>query len=401
MNEWPIKKTALWVVAALGIGFLILLMASQSQAADLGGNCCADLEERIAELEATTARKGNRKVSLTVYGQVNAALLYVDAGDYQNTTVNQNGVDESYVGFSGAGRINNDLTAGYTIEIDLHQLGLINLPIENTKPTVRQSYWWVKSEALGKLAVGRQAMATGDLDKISTGNTSAVAKPLSLGGLSDAYLTGLDLPWDGPYGNVVRYDSPVLAGFMLSASWGDSFDITSSDGNGDQWDVALRYAGEFSQFKVLGGVGYRSSTDLDINVLHITNVTIPTGDVKTITAVGSVKHVPSGMFLTLNYAHQDWQDTSPNFVLWGWQATAGVDAKLVSAGTTTFYGEYGQITADPDGGDNYDFPLWGAGVVQNLEGAAMDLYLGYRHYDLGDLVDEDVQTVSAGARVKF
>ena len=35
-------------------------------AADLGGNCCADLEERIAELEATTARKGNRKVSLTV-----------------------------------------------------------------------------------------------------------------------------------------------------------------------------------------------------------------------------------------------------------------------------------------------------------------------------------------------
>ncbi len=32
-------------------------------AADLGGDCCADLEERIAELEATTARKGNRKVS--------------------------------------------------------------------------------------------------------------------------------------------------------------------------------------------------------------------------------------------------------------------------------------------------------------------------------------------------
>jgi hypothetical protein len=27
-------------------------------AADLGGDCCADLEERVAELEATTARKG-------------------------------------------------------------------------------------------------------------------------------------------------------------------------------------------------------------------------------------------------------------------------------------------------------------------------------------------------------
>ena len=33
-------------------------------AADLGGNCCADLEERIAAHEATTVRKGNRKFSL-------------------------------------------------------------------------------------------------------------------------------------------------------------------------------------------------------------------------------------------------------------------------------------------------------------------------------------------------
>ncbi|MDX2204604.1 MAG: porin, partial [Hyphomicrobiaceae bacterium] len=35
-----------------------------AKAADLGGDCCADLEERVADLEATTVRKGNRKVSL-------------------------------------------------------------------------------------------------------------------------------------------------------------------------------------------------------------------------------------------------------------------------------------------------------------------------------------------------
>jgi len=39
-----------------------------ANAADLGGDCCADLEERVAELEATIARKGNRKVSLTLSG---------------------------------------------------------------------------------------------------------------------------------------------------------------------------------------------------------------------------------------------------------------------------------------------------------------------------------------------
>ena len=43
-------------------------------AADLGGDCCADLEERVAELEATTVRKGNRKVSLSISGQVNTTV---------------------------------------------------------------------------------------------------------------------------------------------------------------------------------------------------------------------------------------------------------------------------------------------------------------------------------------
>ncbi|MFO7297388.1 MAG: porin, partial [Pseudomonadota bacterium] len=50
------------LIAAAGV----LAGGVAAQAADLGGNCCADLEERVAELEATAARKGNRKVSLTV-----------------------------------------------------------------------------------------------------------------------------------------------------------------------------------------------------------------------------------------------------------------------------------------------------------------------------------------------
>ena len=43
---------------ALCVGVSI---ASPAFAADLGGSCCTDLEERIAELEATTVRKGNRR----------------------------------------------------------------------------------------------------------------------------------------------------------------------------------------------------------------------------------------------------------------------------------------------------------------------------------------------------
>ena len=62
------------------------------KAADLGGDCCADLEERIAELEATTVRKGNKKVSVTLYGQENHAALFWDDGAEKNFYV----VDNNY-----------------------------------------------------------------------------------------------------------------------------------------------------------------------------------------------------------------------------------------------------------------------------------------------------------------
>ncbi len=64
------------VGALLAAGVLVGGFATSASAADLGGNCCADLEERIAELEATTARKGNRKVSLTVSGWVGQQISW-------------------------------------------------------------------------------------------------------------------------------------------------------------------------------------------------------------------------------------------------------------------------------------------------------------------------------------
>src|SRR3954453_22850453 len=69
------------VAAALGL----FMGASSSQAADLGGDCCADLEERVAELEATTARKGNRKMSLTVTGQVHRTVIWYDDSHFSRT----------------------------------------------------------------------------------------------------------------------------------------------------------------------------------------------------------------------------------------------------------------------------------------------------------------------------
>src|ERR1044071_10260281 len=79
------------------------LSVSSASAADLGGNCCADLEERIAELEATTARKGNRKVSLTISGWVAQQVMWWDDGAEQNVYITDTGSVSigTHVKFSG------------------------------------------------------------------------------------------------------------------------------------------------------------------------------------------------------------------------------------------------------------------------------------------------------------
>ena len=74
-----VGKSAGWATILGTVGF-VLSGSVSAKAADLGGDCCADLEERVAELEATTARKGNRKVSLTVSGWVNEAVFAWDDG---------------------------------------------------------------------------------------------------------------------------------------------------------------------------------------------------------------------------------------------------------------------------------------------------------------------------------
>ncbi len=117
MNGGMIRAAGHGAIAVLAG---VLLSAGSAQAADLGGNCCVDLEERVAELEATTARKGNRKVSLTIYGWVNKAVLYWNDGNRDNTYF---GVDNTNFatrfGFRGEAKINPTVKAGFSILIDV------------------------------------------------------------------------------------------------------------------------------------------------------------------------------------------------------------------------------------------------------------------------------------------
>ena len=78
-----LTKTSSRIALATALGLTlggVALKATPAKAADLGGDCCADLEERVAELEATTVRKGNKKVSVTLSGWVVKSMNFWESG---------------------------------------------------------------------------------------------------------------------------------------------------------------------------------------------------------------------------------------------------------------------------------------------------------------------------------
>ena len=75
----PGRLRRLSEAAVLGCAFACL-HAPQVAAEDLTYDCCADLDGRIAELEATAARSGTRTIQVGVGGTLNYAILSWDDG---------------------------------------------------------------------------------------------------------------------------------------------------------------------------------------------------------------------------------------------------------------------------------------------------------------------------------
>jgi hypothetical protein len=428
------------VAAGLLVGGLATGSAS---AADLGGNCCADLEERIAELEATTARKGNRKVSLTISGWVAEQVMWWDDDVESNVYVGGIGTTlASHFKLTGSAQISPGWSAGYVIHIETDGSDAL-LGWNQDTPTgpsvlrggvdyaqTVQSYWFIKSDHIGKVSVGLLSQASDNTAILVDGSGSLVPAnyvPFDYGGfflrnnatgaLTATPIAGIfkHIDWNGIPLNAVRYDSPTFGGFSVSASWGQD----------DFWDVAARYAGEWSGFKVAFAGAYFENTDdsgLPNNSADGT---------EHFQVGGYVQHIATGVWVYGAWGdyNNDVQEALGNVgEAETWYVKAGLREHWSSLGHTVLYGEYmdgdqsHDVTTTNDNDtpddvtDDFDvtasvndgnFELWGVGIVQEIDAAAMSVWLSYRNIEADDGVagDDgasiDFQYVKFGALINF
>ncbi|MBY0560383.1 porin [Hyphomicrobium sp.] len=411
------------------------LSAGSASAADLGGNCCADLEERIAELEATTARKGNRKVSLTVSGWVGQQVMWWDDGGESNVYVTDLGSTlASHVKFTGQATILPGWTAGYVLHLEA--VGSDSLTTNQFTPDgpsvltgksngvgTLQSFWFIKSDQLGKVSVGKQSQASDNTAILVDGSGSLVpanwvsydvnsffVRRSDTGSLTDVTLGAAGgCVWGDCNGlptNSVRYDSPTFGGFSVSASWGED----------DFWDIAARYAGEWADFKVAGAVAYSESSKSNFNSV---NMVQPAGS--QYLQVGLyAEHVPTGLFAYGAYGHlnQDNSNAPSNETFY---VKGGIRQRWNPLGHTILYGEYeraenNSLVAGVLDGDHIDptftgktnVKVWGLGVVQEIDAAAMSIWVKYRHInsdltdiEAGSIPTDSFQYVGMGALINY
>ena len=423
-----------WLGAGIAVAAGIGLYAYQAKAADLGKDGIGDLEERIADLESSVVRAGNRKVKLTISGVVHKGVLYHNNDDLPGSgklSVYDGSTDPSRIRLQGDAKVGKDWAAGFVIEVayagntargtDVGSAlisidgpdGKNEFQIGETGSTIRHSYAYL-SGPIGSVSIGQQSTATDGVIEISTSRNAYLAGrplqllPMNFGGA----VSGLVIPYDGGRAQSIKYETPRFAGFMASAAWQDN----------ESWDAALRWAAEAGGFQMAFGIGYRDQQSQTLaNVLNLLDViTLDlAGSHKAISGSASIKHVATGLFATGFYSQIKYDLTgelailpplfSASFGLGTETATGmggqlGIERNWTGMGLTTIFADW-QSTK----GENLfaDATMYGLGAVQSFDQIATDVYFSARRIDVEDTagfcvgICKDTDVFSGGMRIKF
>lgn len=420
------------LIAVLCLGGINPALIPSAAASGVGSECCADLDARISELEATAARKGAGNLSLRVYGQVNRALMMWDDGFDSNAYVTDNDASSSRLGVIGEAWIGPGWLTGYRVEMEFKDAAsneVFNGPggdegFAEQDLRIRHSYVYIGSDDLGRISLGQQSPATDDITIINLGaqmsdgalhynNDFALRLDLAFGLSTDLTWAHFAHSVDSMRGDFLRYDSPAIGGFVLSAAAGED----------DVWDVALRYRADLNSVQVAAGIGYLEWSELDYSDLR---------------GSASAIHKPTGLFLSGAGGFRDdrsgvvGEGDEANFYF----AQLGLKRRLLPYGETTIYGEFGIYNdytvgrlLQADLGVDQEFETWGCvtdsevrrwgvGIEQAFDASALLLYAQYHNYEaaiagmpmddngnLSDLIEalpvEPWSAVVVGARIQF
>lgn len=166
----------------------------------------------------------------------------------------------------------------------------------------------------------------------------------------------------------VRYDTPVMQGFMLSGSYGKNILVTADENA--YYDLALRWTGDLGDFAVRSAIGYQ----------WIDSPDGPT--VERLAGSVSALHTPTG----LNLAVSAGEVIDGESYVW---TRAGWRTDVVAAGTTSLSVDYyrGRDFLS-EGARTGHYGLY---AVQTFDDASVDVYAGWRRFSYSDQLGTSYQ----------
>ncbi|MGR3759652.1 porin [Roseobacteraceae bacterium NS-SX3] len=332
------------------------------------------------------------------YGQFDPAIQSYDDGVEEYNRLVDNAGSTSRIGFwleqaygENTLRFNFETNFGFRTSDGVNQLTTGD-KLSWDRTGIRKVDFQFDTARYGRFSAGQGSMAADGVtgtDLSGTGLVTTVANADPAGGyffrttagalssieMSDAFAT-----YDGSRLGRIRYDSPDLAGFVVSASYGEEILKTSNDR--ESYDLAVSYGGEAGDFALGAALGV--------------SWTEQTGKADKRDVIGSVSalHKPTGLSLTAAAGERDIAGS------YGY-AKLGYSADWFAAGKTSLSVDYYEGSDMVSAGDTAQ--AWGLAAVQKIDALNVETYVAYRDYAYDDTAADylDGSVVLAGARWKF
>ncbi len=371
---------------------------TQAVQAKSKADMAVDTANRATEAAQATAQRevtsGQDRVKLAVSGQVNRAVNMVDDGDNTKAYYVDNDASNSRIRFIGTAKMTDDLTLGSRLEFAIapNESSTVTQGNEGGDENFLQDRWAevsFDSKTFGKLSLGKGDTASNNTAEVDLSRTDVIdyasisdivaglkfrtksGKDLTSFNVSDAFNDQDGLSRQSR----VRYDTPSLYGFSLAGS------VISNQRS----DAALFWGGQGLGFKAAAAAAVSNPNQDNTNLRYDGSF--------------SILHEATGLNLTLSAGRLDKDNQGDPTNLY---AKLGWIANFFDFGYTAFGVDYTQSSNLPDG--TYDGYSVGASVVQSLDNFGTELYLQYRLFSLDSGPNpavEDINAVTAGARVKF